>query len=343
MPTAKATTMQTPPVSQVGDKAQPGDGQSDFYWEYTDEPHRSRRAAILKAHPNVRTLEGYDPRSKYFAIALVAIQTGLALSCHSWSWPLTILVAWAVGGTIISSLTLAVHELSHNLMFASITANRAFAMFAQTPLLFAYATSFRYYHMKHHTLQGEHVIDTDIPTEAEARLLKGIPGKLFFVVFQVFFYALRPILTHPYAPGMTELINWVVCIAYDLAIYKLGGWSAILYLLLSMFFGLGLHPMGAHFLAEHYVFNPGYETYSYYGPLNWLAFFVGYHNEHHDFPRVPGARLSKLRDMAPEFYNTLPNHDSWLYTLWRFITDPQITLFARTKRRRAGASDDKDD
>lgn len=26
----------------------------DFFWSYTEEPHRSRRLAIIKAHPEVR-------------------------------------------------------------------------------------------------------------------------------------------------------------------------------------------------------------------------------------------------------------------------------------------------
>lgn len=63
-----------------------------------------------------------------------------------------------------------------------------------------------------------------------------------------------------------------------------------------------------------------------------LAFNVGYHNEHHDFPSIPGSRLPKLKKMAPDFYDTLLVHKSWVMVLVKFISDPYVGLYSRIKR-----------
>jgi hypothetical protein len=34
-------------------EAEGKNSQKDFFWTYTEEPHRTRRQAIIKAHPEV--------------------------------------------------------------------------------------------------------------------------------------------------------------------------------------------------------------------------------------------------------------------------------------------------
>uniref|UniRef100_A0ACB8G9X9 Sphingolipid delta(4)-desaturase DES1 n=1 Tax=Sphaerodactylus townsendi TaxID=933632 RepID=A0ACB8G9X9_9SAUR len=91
-----------------------------------------------------------------------------------------------------------------------------------------------------------------------------------------------------------------------------------------------------HFIAEHYMFLKGYETYSYYGPLNMLTFNVGYHNEHHDFPNVPGKNLPLLKEMASEYYDNLPQYKSWIKVLYDFVMDDTISPYSRVKRHIKG-------
>ncbi|MFP6780830.1 MAG: fatty acid desaturase, partial [Gammaproteobacteria bacterium] len=120
--------------------------------------------------------------------------------------------------------------------------------------------------------------------------------------------------------------------ALDVVIVLLAGPQALAYLTLSTLFALGLHPLGGRWIQEHYLTQPGQETYSYYGPLNKTCFNMGYHNEHHDFATVPWNNLPKVRKIAPEFYNNLVSYDSWTAVLLRYIFDPQLSSYSRIVR-----------
>lgn len=50
------TTTESTPLSNLQDlpKSAPAKFDGDhFFWSYTEEPHRTRRHAIIKAHPEV--------------------------------------------------------------------------------------------------------------------------------------------------------------------------------------------------------------------------------------------------------------------------------------------------
>jgi sphingolipid delta-4 desaturase len=207
-------------------------------------------------------------------------------------------------------------------------------MLINLPVGVPVAETFRYYHLLHHVHQGEDGVDTDIPTELEGRVVQGVLPKLVWLVFQGFAYALRPLFVHPKKPSLPEALNFALQAAFNVAIFHFWGLKALLYLPISSLIVMGLHPVAGHYISEHYIFRPGQETYSYYGPLNALTFNVGYHNEHHDFPYIPGSRLAKLRALAPEFYDSLHHHASWTRTLWDYVTKPNIGGYSRVKRER---------
>ena len=123
------------------------------------------------------------------------------------------------------------------------------------------------------------------------------------------------------------VFNAVAMVAATAPIVWFFGWWPVAYLFLSTIFSLGVHPVGARWVQEHFVFREGQETYSYYGPLNKLSFNVGYHNEHHDVITVPWSRLPQVRRTAPEFYEGLQSYQSWTSLLLRFVRDRNITLY----------------
>nr|AID66658.1 desaturase [Agrotis segetum] len=312
--------------------------RTDFEWVYTEEPHASRRKIILEKYPQIKKLFGYDPNFKWVVTAMVLVQIISLPFVTQLSWPMMLLVAYCFGGVINHSLMLAIHEIAHNLAFGHNRplANRLFGFFANLPIGLPVSISFKKYHLEHHRYQGNEVIDTDLPTLLEAKLFDTTGGKFLWLILQPFFYSFRPLIVRPKPPTPMELINLVIQLFFDAIVIKLWGWKALGYLIFGAVMAMGVHPVAGHFVAEHYMFKKGYETYSYYGPLNWITFNVGYHNEHHDFPAVPGSKLPEVRRIAPEFYDNLPHHDSWTKVLYDFVMDPEIGPYARIKRKELG-------
>jgi len=240
---------------------------------------------------------------------------------------------YVVGATLQQAVFLAAHEIVHNLAFKSKMSNKVFNMsITNLPMVFPMVFTFQAYHLEHHTFQGLEGVDTDLPTAFEGWLFGSFAGKLFFLTFQILFYMFRPMAVKVHPVNVWHLLNLATCMTFNAVMVHYFGWNTILYLVLSTFMAGGLHPCAAHFLAEHYVFTGEVETYSYYGPLNWLTFNVGYHNEHHDFPNIAWTRLPELKRLAPEFYDILPYHSSWPMVIWKFLTDSQITPHNRVKR-----------
>lgn len=52
-----ADSKKTPPLPLPPPPPSLGPKEHDFFWTYTEEPHRTRRQAIIKAHPEVRVLQ----------------------------------------------------------------------------------------------------------------------------------------------------------------------------------------------------------------------------------------------------------------------------------------------
>jgi sphingolipid delta-4 desaturase len=303
-----------------------------FTWSETDEPHATRRKQILAAHPEIEELFGVEPKTALIVLAIFLSQLFFAWQLREASWGLILVWAYLYGGTVNHSLQLAVHELSHNLCWNKPIHNTFTAYFANLVTGFPSSVTFQRYHMEHHLMQGVDGTDTDVPTQWEVATFNSMLKKALWMFLQPAFYSIRPMMVKPKSPTKLEMFNWITQFSFNFLIIYFFGWRSFAYLIAGTLLGLGLHPVAGHFIAEHYEFTPGQETYSYYGPCNYVNFNVGYHNEHHDFPRIPWSRLPQVRKIAPEFYDKLPHYTSYVSVIWRYITDSRIGPAARVKR-----------
>ncbi len=298
------------------------------------EPHLARTQTILKNHPEVKKLFGNVPSTAWFVFGIVALQTSLAFAFGNSPWWIVLLGSYCVGAYANHALWTLIHECTHNLVFRGTPANCLLQIVANFPIIFPSAISFRIYHIKHHLYQGDLDRDADLPRPFEVNWVgnSSIKKALWYL-----FYFVWQLARVPFMKGIPFITSWMVLnlitqISFLTLIVNFAGWPGFAYLALSSIFSIGLHPVGARWIQEHYVVHEKQETYSYYGPLNKIAFNVGYHNEHHDLMQVPWVRLPQVRAIAPELYNTLHYHMSWTALMIQFISDPKLGLFSRVTR-----------
>jgi len=299
--------------------------------------HTVRARAILKRHSEVKKLFGPNPWSGVCLVALVALQLTVQVLLVRFSVWVQLLVAYVFGAFVIHAVWTLVHECSHDLVFKNKFMNRWAAIVANLPILLPATVSYAIFHHKHHAKFSYYHHDTDVPSLWESWLLRGgIPGRLLWAaVLPFLFQGFRRSRILPSGrPASWErflipnaLIQWTFVVTWVAVWWVLLGEWAVWYLVGSTYFSNALHPLVGRWLQEHYVVRDGQETNSYYGALNLVAFNIGYHNEHHDFPGVPWNRLPALRRIAGDMYQSLFAYKSWTVLFFRFLFNRKLEVY----------------
>ncbi len=311
--------------------------KTDFFYTQEKDIHFIRPIEIIKEHPEVRNLIGRNPYTIFAILGLISLHGFLAYFTAQHAWWLVFVLAYFVGAFLVHALFVMVHECSHNLLFQKKQLNMLAGILANSVMFFPSSVSFQRYHLKHHAHQGIPEYDADLPSEWEAKLFNSsFFGKALWLLIYPIVQTLR-------IPRMRDIkpfdqwvaLNLVVVIGIDIAFWYFFGVKSFIYLFSSMFFSVGLHPLGARWVQEHYLTSDDVqETHSYYGPLNIVAFNVGYHNEHHDFPSIPWNNLPKVREAGAKWYNKIAYHNSWTLLWLRFLFDKEISIYSRMLRKR---------
>ncbi len=309
-----------------------------FSWSEQCEPHKLRTKQLLNEHPEIRQLIGRNPYTFLVIILCVGIQLALSYWLRDKSWWLVVGTAYIIGAFSCHTLFVCIHECAHNLVFKKRYLNTIAAIIANLPMVLPSAVSFQKYHIKHHSFQGVEELDGDMPYHWEARLINNSTiGKALWLLFYPVFQMLRPArLKEISLWDIWTVINMLVEVVFMSALFYLLGIKALVFLLASFFFSVGLHPLGARWVQEHYLTHGEQETKSYYGPLNVVNLNVGYHNEHHDFPSVPWNKLRQLNAIGGTHYSSLHHHTSYTGLLFKFLFDKNLSVFSRMARANRG-------
>src|SRR5437899_5854368 len=227
--------------------------QAAFYQSESDQPHPGRARAVIKAHPEVRQLMVRNPWTVLLAVSIVILQTSIAYGMGTLGfgyWWISLLIAFCVGAFANHANYVIIHDATHNLIFRSPGWNKMLAIIADLPNLTSGAMGFRVYHLKHHSHQGDYEWDADLANHWEARLVanKWWRKAIWLMLFP-FFQLTRP----PRLKAITMCDRWffvnvIAAIAYDVSVVDFSRVAGLSYLVVSLVFSIGLHPVGARWI-----------------------------------------------------------------------------------------------
>jgi len=168
------------------------------------------------------------------------------------------------------------------------------------------------------------------------QILRAVCGLVVYTVSAVYSRRLEPSDTalailadehlvsgyHRYKLEMWAVTYPLISLVMMVALYGLVGWAPLAYLFLSALFMTGfLHPLAFGMMLSNSHFH-GHDYYqpssSNYGLVNRIAFNFGLHTEHHDFHYIAWHRLPQLRKIAPEYYDSLLQTESYSLLALKF-------------------------
>lgn len=177
--------------------------RQDFLWRHDRNNWHNVRAKEMRKKYDIKSLEGNDPTSLFYFIALSAAHTAIAYFISQYfkgQFLYIFFLAWIIGGFFACAAGLAIHEAAHGLVFKTKMANYFCGMIAELPLFIPAYLSFRHYHLPHHSYVtidlGEKndpnlddnkqspKYDSDLPTKFEAALFStNWFTRLIFITF----------------------------------------------------------------------------------------------------------------------------------------------------------------
>jgi sphingolipid delta-4 desaturase len=233
-----------------------------FLFSNEIEPHKKRTKDILSAHPEVKQLIGKNPYTFVIILLVVSLQLTIAFLLRNQPWWAALITAYFIGAFANHNLYVCIHDATHNLVFKNRIANIFAAIMADLVNVAPGAISFRTYHLKHHSFQGNYELDADLASTWEARLIgNSFIGKSIWLILFPIFQALRP-------PRLKEIkfsdkwtfVNWLFVFGMDALVIIYLGPISFLYLVFSFFLSIGFHPLGARWIQEHFITYPPQET-----------------------------------------------------------------------------------